>query len=69
MINEIAIAFQKRRLRKRYTAYRKLLDNFSCGAALAEVISLRVSDAKNEVNETIRELVRLDPKCKLKEME
>ena len=69
MKKRLAIAFWKRRLKKRYLAYRKLLDNFSCGASLAEVISLQVYDAKKEVNEAIRRLVALDPECKLKEME
>jgi hypothetical protein len=60
--------FWKRRLRSRYRTYVAILDQFSCGASLAEAISSRVYNAKLKVNEAIRKCRELDPTCKLEEI-
>lgn len=51
----------KRIAKKNFLEYHSLLDNFSCGAHLAETISLRVSTAKINFNEAMDELQKIDP--------
>jgi hypothetical protein len=58
----------KRRLRSRYRTYTAILDQFSCGANLAEFISSRAYSAKMKVNEAIRKCREFDPSCKLEEI-
>jgi hypothetical protein len=57
------LRYWKFQLRRRYLHYANLLDEFSCGAALAEHLSGRVVEAKNAVNEAIRKCKELDPGC------
>lgn len=51
----------KRKLRRAHTSYVNSLDDFSCGANLAAVISLRVSKGAREVNDLLDQLTKLDP--------
>ncbi len=58
----------KWQLTRRYRKYLALLDEFSCGASLAEYVSPRVLEAKNALNESIRACRELDSTCNVKEL-
>jgi len=58
----------KRDLKNAYLRYRNIADEFSCGSKLAEHISLRLVEAKEEVNKAIRRVNELDPNARLGEL-
>lgn len=69
VITRIRLMIWKRRLRKAYKDFAAVRDEYDCGDLLACHISSRAFDARRRMNEAIRQCVKLDPDCKLREME
>lgn len=59
----LEIALLKRKARKAYEKYYDLVGDMSCGRSIAEVVSVRVSEAKRDFNEAMEKLSKLDPHC------
>jgi len=53
----------KRRAKKLNRVYYKALNEFSCGAALAEYINPDIMKLRVEFNKVWKELSELDPEC------
>lgn len=60
-MKKLKLAFYRSRLKSAYLRYRRLCDSYSCGAALAEHISVRVVDAKDACNHWIAKINQIAP--------
>jgi hypothetical protein len=49
--------------RRYYLEYHSILDEFSCGANLAEHVSSRLAEAKSKFNKVMDRLAVLDQNC------
>jgi hypothetical protein len=65
----IKLAWTKRRLKGAYLSYMHVLDQYSCGANLAEFISPGLSGLKYEINKWIDRVNELDPGAVLNHLE
>jgi hypothetical protein len=62
------LRYWRRQLRKRYTEWAFIRDQYDCGYHLARYMSSRLAIAEERFNEAIRMCRSLDPSCKLKEI-
>lgn len=51
----------KRKAKSAYLSYHHSLDGLSCGKSLGEFVSSAASQAKQQFNEAMDELAKLDP--------
>jgi hypothetical protein len=61
LATKISTKFLKNKARRTYLKYRSLLDQFSCGASLAETITPRLYALRQEFNKVMDQLAEVDP--------
>jgi hypothetical protein len=58
----------KRKAKKYYMKYNRILDGMDCGVTLALQISSRLSIARTNFNNTLDELAKIDSQCTTKRL-
>lgn len=58
-MKKLRIQWLKRRLRREYLVYVRILDEYDCGAALAAYMSPRIRAAEASMNTTLAQLKQL----------
>jgi len=61
VLKQLEITILKTAAKKHYNAYHDALDNYSCGAGLAEHISPSVRTHKRKFNNAMDKLSKIDP--------
>jgi hypothetical protein len=62
------LRYWRRQLRRRYTEWALIRDQYDCGYELARYMSRNLLLAEDDLNEAIRMCRQLDPLCTLEEI-
>ncbi len=67
-IKQLKIRRLKKKARKYYLQFNKIFEEMDCGMALALNISPRLVKLKNNFNNTLDELAKIDSECIIKRL-